>query len=149
MKQSLKTVCTFLAILPCLFAYAKPVELESDINAVTVYADRALVTRTGALSVPEGLSHVSISRLPAWIDTGSIRAELSPRGAAEIVEIQVKKQFQAKPDNDTLHDAEAAVQEMNDKLRLLTDELELLNARRQQVEGLAVFNIEKIPRGLA
>ena len=49
-----------------------PTEVETRISRVTVYSDRALVTRTGTLAVQEGILSIVIPHLPARLEPGSL-----------------------------------------------------------------------------
>ena len=44
--------------------------LDSRITAVTVYADRARVTREATLPLPAESNRFSFAKLPSWIDEG-------------------------------------------------------------------------------
>ncbi len=59
---------------------AAPIEAPSQISAVTVYADRARVTRTAEVSLPEGESVVRLGGLPADLDPSSVQAGGTERG---------------------------------------------------------------------
>ncbi len=57
--------------------------LSSKVTEVTVYADRARVTRESVVDLPPKLKRVSFSKLPSWIDEGSVRVSLRLEGAAK------------------------------------------------------------------
>ena len=59
-------------------AEPKVTVLDSKITAVTVYADRARVTREATLALPAQGTRFSFAKLPSWIDEGSVRVSLSP-----------------------------------------------------------------------
>lgn len=79
MKRFVVVTITFL-----LLSYAAAAEenTDSQITAVTVYADRALVTRTVTLAVQEGSRAVTFGPLPVQIIEDSITA--SAQGTASI-----------------------------------------------------------------
>ncbi|MCT7341223.1 DUF4140 domain-containing protein [Pseudomonas aeruginosa] len=79
-----------LAASPLLFAglfasaplLAAPQAVDSRISAVTVYADRAVVTRTARLQLPKGQHEIALEQLPFQLDDTSLRASLGASAAA-------------------------------------------------------------------
>jgi hypothetical protein len=88
--------------------------VASRITDVTVYADRAQVTRT-AVNVPLG-GRLAFEKLPGWIDEGSVRVSLIPPDAGELVDVQIEKTFLARPEDEEIRKAEQAVVEIRDQL---------------------------------
>ena len=72
------------ALAPMLAASAAAADIEarSRIDAVTVYPDAALVTRTMDVDLPAGASSVALKGLPFALDPASLR--VSGAGAAKI-----------------------------------------------------------------
>lgn len=68
---------------------AAELELTAPIAAVTVYPDRAEVTRRGTLAVPPGAHTILVRGLPANLDERSLRVE----GGLELGAIQVRQRF--------------------------------------------------------
>ena len=68
-------------------ALAAPLPADSKITAVTVYADRAVVTRTATLALPAGLIEVTFEKLPATLLAQSL--QVSGRGLAEATILDV------------------------------------------------------------
>src|SRR3954453_3868956 len=81
----------------------------SKITDVTLYADRARITRTANLTLGSGVTHLAFPKLPGWIDEGSLRVSLTPATAAELLDVQVEKTFLARPDDEEIRKAEAVV----------------------------------------
>ncbi len=72
--------------------------LVSKITEVTVYADRARVTRVASVDVAAAGGQVAFRALPGWIDEGSVRLALSPPDAAQILDVEVRRTFLPLPD---------------------------------------------------
>jgi uncharacterized protein (TIGR02231 family) len=123
--------------------------VSSKISEVTVYADRARVTRTATVGLRSGLGRVAFPKLPGWIDEGSVRVSLSPAGAGELVDVQIEKTFLARPDNEEIRKAEAAVTEVGDQLGALDDEAAALEAQLKQTDAIRAFSLEKLPKDTA
>jgi uncharacterized protein (TIGR02231 family) len=121
----------------------------SKITDVTLYADRARVTRTANLTLGSGVTHLAFPKLPGWIDEGSLRVSLAPATAAELLDVQVEKTFLARPDDEEIRKAEAAVTDISDRLAALDDETAVLEAQVKQTDAIRVFSMEKVPKDAA
>jgi uncharacterized protein (TIGR02231 family) len=78
--------------------------LDAPVAAVTVYADRARVTRRGALHLPAGEQRVLVDRLPLGLHPDSIR--VSGVGPATVLGVDVVRRHHAR----TPHEATAALE---------------------------------------
>lgn len=125
-------------------ADAAPV--ASQITAVTVYADRARVIRTGTVNLPAGTVRLAFPKLPGWIDEGSVRLGIAPASAGELVDVQVLKTYLTRPDDEELRKAQDAVQEIADQNAALDDERNALDAEAKQVDAIRMFSLEKLPK---
>ncbi len=125
---------------------AGPEWLSSSISKVTVYSDRASVTRTTSVKLSSDEVVYGFKKLPGWVDDGSVRVTLSPSGAGRIVDVRVKRDYLARATDEEYRKAADAVQEIADKLDELEDEERVLNAQAKQIEEIRVFSMESIPR---
>ncbi len=123
--------------------------LASKISDVTVYADRARITRTTRVGVRGGAARFAFRKLPGWIDEGSVRVSLTPPEAGELADVQVLKTFLARPDDQEIRAAETAVTEVSDQIAALDDELAALDAQQRQTDAIRVFSLEKLPKDAA
>lgn len=125
---------------------AEPVPAVSRITAVTLYADRAQVTRVAEVSVEAGVRIVAFAGLPGWLDEESVRVTLDPESRARIADVQVRRVFLARNADAELRAAELAVREIEDQTVALDDELKAIEAQAQQVAEIKAFSLEKLPR---
>jgi uncharacterized protein (TIGR02231 family) len=123
--------------------------VDSAVTAVTVYPDSARVTRTAKVTLDSGIGRLAFAKLPGWIDEGSVRATVTPPGAAELLDVQILRAYLARPDDEEVRKAEAAVEELADQVRALDDEKQVLDARAKQVESIRLFSLEKLPKDAA
>lgn len=123
--------------------------LESRITEVTVYADRAQVTRTATVTLPDGASHHAVPGLPGWIDEGAVRVTISPPEAGRVLDVQVRRTYLARPGDEDVRKTEASVREVSDELAELADEGAVLDARTKQIEAVRVFALDKLPKDAA
>jgi len=114
-------------LLAALFAtapaalVAAPLPAASSINAVTVYTDRAIVTRAAALDLTAtGVSEVTFDKLPANLLDQSL--QVSGRGAAQVTILDVT--------------ARAAYVDFtpNDRVKAIEDELRALAKQRRVLD---------------
>ena len=82
MKKALFVAVSLLCLWSVLDAaeMAEVTPLSSSITEVTVYSDRARVTRVSTLALEKGAKVYAFQELPGWIDEGSVRMVLSPAG---------------------------------------------------------------------
>lgn len=123
--------------------------LKSKISEVTVYADRARVTRVATASLRAGVARFAFPKLPGWLDEGAVRVSLNPPAAGEVLDVQVEKTFLARPEDAEVRKAEAAVTELTDQLAAIDDETATLDAQARQTDAIRVFSLEKMPKDAA
>jgi uncharacterized protein (TIGR02231 family) len=153
MKIALAALLLFGIALPLIGADSTNTQdattVASKITDVTIYADRARVTRTANVTLGSGVTHLAFPKLPGWIDEGSLRVSLTPPPAAELLDVQIEKTFLARPDDEEIRKAEAAVTEISDRLAALDDETAVLDAQVKQTDAIRVFSMEKVPKDAA
>ena len=145
-------IITLLAAAPPVAAQETPTGppvLKTAISEVTVYSDRARVTREVKVNLKRSPTAWAITKLPGWVDDGSVRVSLKPGDAGRIVDVRVERTFLARSTDEAYLKAEAAVQEIADQMALLADEEQILQAEVQQIMAIKVFSMEKIPKDAA
>jgi uncharacterized protein (TIGR02231 family) len=115
--------------------------VKSRITRVTVYADRALVTRQASVPLTaEAVVH-RFRQLPGWVDEGSVRAATS---GGTILDVSVERQFLARSTDAGFRKAEQQHRAMLRRMRALEDELAILDAQEKHVASIQAFSIEKL-----
>ncbi|MGE4550457.1 MAG: mucoidy inhibitor MuiA family protein, partial [Opitutales bacterium] len=134
-------------------APAKPkiTTFESKITAVTVYADRARVTREATLDLAPKSNRFSFSKLPSWIDEGSVRVSLQTAAGAkgEVLDVQIRRTYLTAASDEEVRKAQDAVQEITDQLSELSDQGKVIDQRRKHLESIRVFALDKLPKDVA
>ena len=115
--------------------------VASRITRVTVYSDRALVTREAAVTLTTEPVVFRFKKLPGWVDEGSVRASV---GAGKIVDVAVERRFLARSTDEGLRKVELKHKALLQKLQALDDELAILKAQQEHVESIKVFSVEKL-----
>ena len=115
--------------------------VASRITKVTVYSDRALVTREAAVTLTAEPIVLRFKKLPGWVDEGSVRAATS---AGKIVDVAVERRFLARSSDEGFRKVEQKHKELLQKVQALDDDLEILKAQQAHVESIKVFSVEKL-----
>ncbi len=115
--------------------------LESKVTKVTVYSDRARITRTAKVELSSEPMVFAFRQLPGWVDDGSVRASV---GAGRIVDVRIDRDFLAKATDESLQGIEAEHRALSEERAALTDELVILDAQRRQIEAIKAFSNAKI-----
>ncbi len=150
MFRTLMPVGAFVALaLPLSVRAAEPPPLTTQITAVTVFADRAQVTRTAALDLPKEPGKVVVAKLPGWIDADSVRVALEPPTAGRILDVAVSTSYLAEASEASVRKATAALQETDDELAAIADEERTLSDEIARLDGLRSFAVERVPREMA
>ncbi|MRG93064.1 mucoidy inhibitor MuiA family protein [Polyangium spumosum] len=115
--------------------------VASRITKVTVYSDRALVSREATVALAAEPVVFRFTKLPGWVDEGSVRAAVS---AGKIIDVVVERRFLARSSDEGFRKVEQAHKAMLQKLQALDDELAILETQEEQVASLQVFSVEKL-----
>ena len=121
----------------------KAVALASSIRKVTVFSDRALVTREATAKVAAGSTVYVFEELPGWVDDSSVRVSTS---AGRILDVRVSRNYLAQATEQSYRKAEADARELAARLAALDDELKVLDAQAKQVEDIKTFSLAKLDK---
>jgi uncharacterized protein (TIGR02231 family) len=128
-----RTLIALVLLLAPAVAHAAP----SEITAVTVFADRAEVTRTLTAEVPAGASEVAFTGLPMTLAPESLRVAGESRGAAVTLGAIASEVVTSRDLTDAREQALTATLEgLEDTAALLDAQEEGLNARYAFLEAL-------------
>lgn len=116
--------------------------LETILTAVTVYPDRAKVTRTGRISLEPGSQLLEVAGLPAQLDPDSLRAaglpaEGVPGARARLIGVQVQRTFYNEAPAEEVRRLEGEVESAQDLLAGLDAEAEQVRQQRQAIKSVA------------
>lgn len=126
----------FVAILLCLplplHAETAAVQAQSRITAVTVFSDRAQVSRQASITLKPGTNLVNFVDMPQLMMEESLRAEGKGAARARIAGISVKKVFLDRT-------REKRVRELEDEILRLGGKVESVEARRKALSAQKAF----------
>lgn len=98
------------------------IDLEAPIKEVTVYADRALVTRCGSIELEAGEHELRVNNLPQFL-RDSLRAAGRGQRGIRILNVDITTAFRSRP-------PESEVVALQDELERLVQNQQLLGARQ-------------------
>jgi uncharacterized protein (TIGR02231 family) len=130
----LAAVAIFL--LPGL-ASAAEIMAESKITAVTVYTDRATVTRQAVIELPAGASTLVFNDLPANLFPDSLRTEGSTAGDVVLGALESKIVSSAELAAPRERELNAKLRELQDARALLMADQSALNQKQQFLATLS------------
>ena len=120
-----------LSLAPSL-AFAEEFTADSKITAVTVYSDRATITRQAVIQIPAGSHTVSFDKLPNRIIADSLRADGSAASAVKFGAV-VRKQVA------NLEIVMPQAKELNDKIESLQDQRKIIDNEKQALAAKKAF----------
>lgn len=118
------------ASIPGLAAAAA---LPSSIGAVTVYQDRAVVTRAATSELAAGEHELVLENLPASLQENSLQVSAKSTGQATLLDVKVSDVYQAATANERVRQIEAQIDKLVSRQAALDDEAAVLDNQRELI----------------
>lgn len=112
-------------------------ELATSIAAVTVYPDRARVTRTGQIHLEAGAQVLEVTNLPLQMEVKSVRASARGSARARLGGVQVRRTTYQEAPAAQVQELESQLEALQDQLQALEGRLQLLQLERNRLEALS------------
>ncbi|QVQ29626.1 mucoidy inhibitor MuiA family protein [Achromobacter deleyi] len=119
-----------IATIPGLGAAAG---LASSIGAVTVYQDRAVVTRAASSELPAGEHELVLEKLPASLQENSLQVTAKSTGQATLLDVKVRDAYQADATNERVRQLDEQIRKLEARQAALDDEAAVLDNQRELV----------------
>lgn len=123
MKQWLSVICLGTLSIYC---YAEQKTLTSAIKEVTVYTDRAAITRKAEILLPAGEHELYFNNLPAQLDNNSVQVNALSTVPTTILDVTTKQEARLEDVNLRLQKIDQEIKQLNDQLNALADQEALL-----------------------
>jgi len=123
-------------------------EMLATIEAVTVYPDRARITRSGAAPMKKGSHQVEIKELPLNLDSASVRAAARGTARARLLGVDVRRDFYVETPAEQVRDIERQIEKLGDEMSGLDSQVALLTEERASL-GALVGQTKAFAHGLA
>ncbi|AFZ08019.1 hypothetical protein Osc7112_3665 [Oscillatoria nigro-viridis PCC 7112] len=111
--------------------------LDTSISEVTVYTDRALVTRRGTVSLTGNERELAIASVPATLETESVRATGAGTVAVRLLGVRTETVFSSEPVGDRTAELTQQIQELETQKRAINDKITARKIQLKFVEGLS------------
>lgn len=118
------------ATIPGLAASAA---LSSSIGAVTVYQDRAVVTRAANSELAAGEHELVLENLPASLQENSLQVSAKSTGQATLLDVKVSDVYQPATANERVRQIEAQIDKLAGRQAALDDEAAVLDNQRELI----------------
>jgi len=143
-----KSFVLFLTILFVSFPAGLSAETaKSRISAVTVYRDRAIVTRTATTQLAAGEQVLSFENLPAALLDQSLQASGRGVAGATILDVSAQNVFAEATSNQQVKDLETQIKDLQRQRRVLDDRGKVLEEQRAYVQRMLQASTTAGPAG--
>ncbi|GER89226.1 hypothetical protein KDW_33880 [Dictyobacter vulcani] len=122
-------------------------DITAAITAVTVYSDRALVTRQGKITLEAGEHEIRVNNLPQFL-RDSLRASGRGPEGTRILNVDITTAFYPRPPEEDFAHLQTELEKLQQQYRLLQSRQDALNDRRQWLRSLGEQS-KDFARGLA
>ncbi|TEU17006.1 MAG: mucoidy inhibitor MuiA family protein [Anaerolineales bacterium] len=124
-------------------------DLNTTITEVTIYPNRARVTRRGTVELKQGEHRLQVGELPLSLLPESVRAAGKGTAQARILAMDVTKAFYQEPPTATVAELEKEIEKLEDQDKTLADQAAAHQAQLEFLKGLGTAAGENLSRGIA
>jgi uncharacterized protein (TIGR02231 family) len=111
--------------------------IDTRICEVTVYTDRALVTRRGTVALTGNERKLAIASIPATLETESVRATGAGTVAVRLLGVRSERVFSSEPAGDRTAELTQEILELETQKRAIYDKITARKIQLKFVEGLS------------
>src|SRR5262245_14130413 len=129
MRGRLSLLCLFTMLVPSGTLFAADLPAEAAIRAVTVFPDRAQVTRVVEATLPAGASTLGIDHLPASLLPDSVRVSGEGADSVMIGSVETKPFFQVAAVGEQERQLQEDIQKLQDQRRSAEDRVAALQVQ--------------------
>ncbi|MGD2090853.1 MAG: mucoidy inhibitor MuiA family protein [Candidatus Aminicenantes bacterium] len=115
----------------------KEIEVKTAVDQVTVYVDRARISRKGNVSPDPGSHQLAVPDLPLTLDPDSVRVKAAGTARAKILGVDVKKTFFKDVPPGKAKELTDQIQQLEDEDRVLADNVQSVSGQIKHLDGLA------------
>jgi uncharacterized protein (TIGR02231 family) len=153
MEESVKKiiVVVLLTIVAFSLSHAQESEqlpIDSRIEAVTVFSDRAMVKRGFVREFNKGLYRLEIRHLPGALLDESIRVSGEGTAQAKILGVEIKNLYSVQATNQKVKEAEDKFSRLDNQVATLTNRGDVLNRQMNFIIAIGDKTAESINKDL-
>jgi len=147
----MKRLVLFLIALLAGTAGLRANAIDSRITAVTVYGDRAVVSRTASAKLTPGINELTFNALPASLLDQSLQVSGSGTTAVTILDVTAKQTYLPETPDPRRKDLEDQIKALREEDRTLVDRASVLRGQidlinRLQTSAVSLGSGEKSER---
>jgi hypothetical protein len=101
-------------------------KLEAAVTRVSVYPDRARVTRVASAKLKAGSHRLVVDRLPVVLEAASVRALARGTAPARLLGVDVRREFYAETPAEKVSELEKEVERAEDEIAALDSRVAVL-----------------------
>lgn len=116
---------------------AQPAEVRANlpIDAVTVYASSASITRSGEVAIPAGASTLILEDLPGWVNPSLLRLTISDSGV-QFSNLQIQESYQEEDGNSRANELRGQLQTLQDQRQVIDDRIATAQSELRLLDNL-------------
>ncbi|MCC3592400.1 mucoidy inhibitor MuiA family protein [Microcoleus sp. PH2017_28_MFU_U_A] len=123
--------------------------VESQISEVTVYTDRALITRRGTVALTGNECELTVASLPTTLETESVRATGAGTVAVRLLGVHTETLFHSEPTGDRIAELTAQIQELETQKRAIKDQIASRKIQLNFVENLSEKSVSSFASSIS
>lgn len=129
-------------------ASAETIEVESKIEQVVVFPNRALVTRTATFNLPDGSHTLRLSQLPGTIEEDSLSAKGKGAGKVTLFGAKLVRSELAKPQSERVLQLVSQLQKLKQQKQKYLDEKNILQKKENFLASIEAATSEQVGKDL-
>jgi len=137
-KQNMKRTVLLIFIAACstnVFSQASR-QMESKVVSVTVFRNRALVTREASLSLFPGKHEITLSALPADLLDESVRVSGKGSAAVKILDVKIETEHTAEIQDKEIKILQQKIDSLQLENQKASDQIAILETQKSFIESL-------------
>ncbi|HEY9728483.1 MAG TPA: mucoidy inhibitor MuiA family protein [Chroococcales cyanobacterium] len=123
--------------------------IDTQITEVTVYSDRARVTRRGKGTLTGQEQELAIAGLPMTLQTESVRATGAGTVAVRLLGVRTEKVFSTEPVAERVAQLARAIQQLKKRKRIIQNQLASRQLPRRFIQILTEKSVQYFSRSLS
>lgn len=127
---------------------AENIDAPSKISEVTVFPDRALVTREAQLNLAPGVHSVKLSPMPGTIEEDSISVRGKGQAKVKLFGARLETTQLVGPQPEKVKELTDQLKKLNDRRRELDDVKAVLQKKREFVESIKAASLDQIGKDI-
>jgi uncharacterized protein (TIGR02231 family) len=123
--------------------------IATQITAVTVYTDRALITRQGSIALDGTETQLAIANLPTTLDPESVRVSGHGQVLVKLLGVTTEREYRTEPVGDRIRQLTQEIEQLEIEHCRLQAQIDSIELQSSFIQGLRQQTEESFSLGLA